>query len=266
MFRAKDDVHPLLLRMAACLTLALSLIASGCSGMTGLRSVGTDRPSLLSFWDRSQPPAPDPAADYYARYMHSARDRADAMAKRSPGSSEPDPGEAGGAKGSQGDEVIASRPLGKSNSAIAGKPLRDDTIRVTLGPPEPLPALSGSSATTAQDANLASTRASSQSNGNRRLNADEAEPRPAPGLARHADDPDEDRREPRKMARTPAPKRQSPSQSTARDTRTPDPKALLAQSEARIQSLNTYQVKISRTERVAGRILPEEQIILSIRS
>ena len=53
----------------------------GCTGTTGLRSVGTDRPGLLGFWDRSQPPPPDPAGDYYARYMRTARDRADVMAK-----------------------------------------------------------------------------------------------------------------------------------------------------------------------------------------
>jgi hypothetical protein len=268
MFRAKDDVHPLLLRMAACLTLALSSMELGCSGMTGLRSVGTDRPTLFGFWERPQPAPPDPAGDYYARYMRSARDRADAMATRSTESPGPTQDDAGSGPGSQDDEVVASRTGAGSGSGATGrsaastKPVGDETIRITLGPPEPLPALSESSST-AQDTKLASTRAWPQSNANQRPDEPEADRSPAPRLARHADDQDDDRRDTSKMARAPAPKR--PAQSKARNTPTLDAKAILAQSDAKMQSLNTYQVRISRTERVSGRLLPEEQIILSIR-
>ncbi len=145
MFRAKDDVPPRSLRMAACLTMALSLMELGCSGMTGLRSVGTDRPSLLGFWDRPQPPSPDPAADYYARYMHSARDRADAMAKPSSESSEPDHDDGGPDRYRKAMKSIAPRyaiPASPGNRPTSTKPVRDESLQVTLGPPEPLPALS----------------------------------------------------------------------------------------------------------------------------
>jgi hypothetical protein len=44
-----------------------------------------------------------------------------------------------------------------------------------------------------------------------------------------------------------------------------DPGTILAQSEAKLRSLSTYQVKVSRVERVGGQLQPEEEIILSIR-
>ena len=50
-------------------------------------------------------------------------------------------------------------------------------------------------------------------------------------------------------------------QAKSRDPKA-DPKALLAKSEAKVQSLRTYQVEMSRMERVGGRILPEEEIVL----
>jgi hypothetical protein len=262
MSRAKDDVQPLFLRMAACLTLALSLTELGCSGVTGLRSVGTDRPSLFGLWDRPEPTTPDPAGDYYARYMHSAQDRADAMAKRSTESTQVKD-EAGTA--SQSNEAVAdaTRADSTGRSSASTKPARDNAIRITLGPPEPLPSLS-EPAPPLPDTDLASTRASSPSNGNRRPNAAEDDPRPSPRLARRdTDDSPEDRPDTGKTAPAPAPKRQVPPK--ARDNIARDAKAILARSDARLQSLKTYQVKISRTERVNGRILPDEQIVLSIR-
>jgi hypothetical protein len=256
MFRAKDVVRLLFPRIAACLTLALSLMELGCSGVTGLRSVGTDRPSLLGLWDRPEPPPPDPAADYYARYMRSARDRADGLAKRSNSPPESTRDEGGGELRSPGDEVADTRTRSGANGRIVAptKPARDATIQVTLGPPEPLPGLAEPSPRV-HDTDLATTRSSSSpSIDNRR--PIEADRGPSPRLARHDDDPDDDRRNTRKT-KTSRPK--------PRENEGGDAKAILARSEARLQSLKTYQVKISRTERVGGRILPEEQIILSIR-
>jgi hypothetical protein len=65
------------------------------------------------------------------------------------------------------------------------------------------------------------------------------------------------------MASTPAPKRPAtpPSRSTPSSK---DARAILARSEAKLQSLGTYQVKMSRVERVNGRLQPEEEVILSI--
>ncbi|MGP0064514.1 MAG: DUF1571 domain-containing protein [Isosphaeraceae bacterium] len=263
MFRTKDGVHLLLWRMAACLTMALSLMELGCSGMTGFRSVGTDRPGLLGFWERPETAPPDPAGDYYARYMRSARDRADAMAKRSTESIEPSQDDDGAEPAQQGGEVVASRSrAGSTGKASAStKPVRDDSIQVTLGPPEPLAALT-EPAPPLRDAELASTRPRSPSKRDRRPIESDNDPGPSPRLARHTDDGSDDSRDLRKSGPAPAPQRRV--QAKSRDPKA-DPKALLAKSEAKVQSLSTYQVKISRTERVGGRILPEEQIILSIR-
>ncbi len=43
-----------------------------------------------------------------------------------------------------------------------------------------------------------------------------------------------------------------------------DAQGLLARSEAKLRSLNTYQVKMSRVERVDGRLQPEEEVVLSV--
>ena len=53
MSKAKDCKHSLAPWMVTCLGLTLSLIDSGCSSISGFRSVGTERPSFFSFWDRS---------------------------------------------------------------------------------------------------------------------------------------------------------------------------------------------------------------------
>ena len=44
-----------------------------------------------------------------------------------------------------------------------------------------------------------------------------------------------------------------------------DSKALLAQAEMKLATLKSYQVKISRQERVQGQLQPQEDILLSIR-
>ena len=283
MFRAKNGVHPLLSRTAVCLALAFSAIGTGCTETTGLRSVGTDRPGLLSFWDRSQPPPPDPAGDYYARYMRTARDRADGMAKQSADSPGParDAGEAEGVT-PRGDLVASGKPAGSSPSragktAASAAPVRDDGLRVTLGPPEPLPALSLPAPLASPDTALASNASPSPSERELASNASPspakrdrtspeavAEPESAtdstPQLAGHGDDGADDREHSDEPVAKPSPKRPVKPASPSGDAR-----AILVQSRDKLESLSTYQVKISRTERVNGRLLPEEQIVLSIR-
>src|SRR3984885_7163361 len=79
---ARDCVRSLSPWMVACLGLGLCLVDAGCSGISGLRSVGTERPSLLSFWDRQGPGSPTPENDAYAQAMRPSRARAEAIAKR----------------------------------------------------------------------------------------------------------------------------------------------------------------------------------------
>src|SRR5437667_3138130 len=83
MIRAKDGVRPRLPEMVMSLALGLILGEFGCTAVPGLRSVGTERPTLRGLWDRSRPPAPAPGDDYYAQTMHAARDPSAALAQRS---------------------------------------------------------------------------------------------------------------------------------------------------------------------------------------
>ncbi len=50
-----------------------------------------------------------------------------------------------------------------------------------------------------------------------------------------------------------------------RPTNGPDPDVLLAGAQSKLDKLKTYQVRISRRERVGGQLQPEEEILLSIR-
>jgi len=58
----------------------------------------------------------------------------------------------------------------------------------------------------------------------------------------------------------PAAGTKGPARAASQDART-----ILSGSEAKLRSLDTYQVKIARIERVGGRLQPEEEILLSIR-
>src|SRR5690349_14330168 len=83
MFWTKEGVKRPLSRAARIVTPGLFLAAVGCADTNGLRSIWSDRPSLLGFRDHQQQPSPDPANDYYTRYMRAARERSEALAKRS---------------------------------------------------------------------------------------------------------------------------------------------------------------------------------------
>jgi hypothetical protein len=221
--------------------------------MSGLRSIGTtDPPAGIAFWDRSQP-APDPAADYYAQYMHAAKDRADALAKRSarPPGRTPEDGEA--SEDRQDDEQLASRDRDATDpdARRRAEPIRAETIHVTLGAPEPLPALAGR-----MDTDIAWTASPTSSPDNPQSR--ETDPAPLTRVAAQTADVRRDADEVPKGRSAPPPTR------LARPA-SPDGKTILAQSAAKVRSLDTYQVKIARIERVGGRTQPEEQILLSIR-
>jgi hypothetical protein len=216
MFRAREGTHPLWPRVLAGLGLALSSLEFGCSTMTGLHSVGTDRPGVLGFWDRSQP-APDPAADYYARYMHAAKSRADASAKRSAGigldQGQPPRDEPNEEQlASLAPEETSSRPRTKSD------PVRDEALRVTLGRPEPLPALAGGG-----DTEMAWTASTTRRQGDPLLRTSEADNAPHPGRR-----PAEERLT---SSNAPKPRTAPAPQRPARRT-APEGKEILAQSAA----------------------------------
>jgi hypothetical protein len=69
------------------------------------------------------------------------------------------------------------------------------------------------------------------------------------------------------MVREPAAPTTTPTERARKSpgTGAEDPIKLLQKAEARVRSLDNYQVKMKRTERVRGRLQPEEEILMSIR-
>src|SRR5262249_48931658 len=136
----------------------------------------------------------------------------------------------------------------KSPTSPAGT-ARDETIRVTLGRPEPLPAFTTPESSAAA---VAATGSTSRGRGDRGLGQSVRAPAPPPEPQPHAH---------RVAARAiPAHGQTRPAQPAISDAA-----ALLARAESKVRSLHTYQVRISRVERVGGRLQPEEDILLSIR-
>jgi hypothetical protein len=262
MFWTKEGVERPLSRAARIVAPGLFLAAVGCADTNGLRSIWPDRPSLLGFRDHQQQPSPDPANDYYTRYMRAARERADALAKRS-GDNGTDSTREEDRSGPPGpDDTLvaqdtgappASRPPQRSPGS-SGRPIRDETIRVTLGTPEPLPVMPSPA-----DATLASATAPSSEETDRGTSRIPTDRSPAPAPNRQA----EEHAESAVAASTPSPRRPAPQPSRSTPS-SKEARAILAQSEAKLRSLGTYQVKLSRVERVDGRLQPEEEIILSI--
>jgi Protein of unknown function (DUF1571) len=259
MFRTREGVTRPVTAASRALALVLGLSMIGCADSGGLRTIWSDRPTLLGLWDRKPEPSPDPANDYYARYMKSAGDRSDPAAKPSRDVDARPDGEGSGPPGP--DDALAAdeararptdRPARRARDA-SDDPERDETIRVTLGTPQPLPPLPA-------DATLASARPawSREADIDRDQSPDRANP--APRLTRREEQSDPD---PAAPASGPAPgwpaaaaKRSTPTGEDARD--------ILARSEAKLRSLDTYQVKMSRIERVDGRLQPEEEFLLSV--
>jgi Protein of unknown function (DUF1571) len=219
-----------------------------------LRSDEPARFSLFSFWDRHQQPPPDPANDYYARYMHAAKARTEATAGASgdPAAEEPTGPPVASEMLADGEATPSPSPRpSRRNAASNGGADPDEEIHITLGMPEPLPSPSHP-----PDTLLASTR-SATAQGTERAGDWSAN---GQDLARRAAEP---RPESAEAAPAPAPRRSDPPRRPK--TAAQDPRVILARSEAKLKTLATYQVKMSRVERVDGRLQPEEEVVLSIR-
>jgi Protein of unknown function (DUF1571) len=247
MIKAMDRVDRPSRLLVAIVGMSLGFLDVGCAGMSGLRSVGTERSSFLGFRNSSQAPSPTPSKDLYAQNMHAGDTKPDSKAK---------PAEL--AAGRREDGTESTRPTAElttvtnldeslPESAPTTKPVGDKTTRVTLGRPEPLPSPAQPATATGE---LASKPSSSRWNtaGTKRNGKTESVPPPLE-VAGEAT---------RKTATAPL------ANNLPRKAEVLDPKAILAQAEARLNGMNTYQVKISRIERVGGQLQPEEDILLSI--
>ena len=232
--------------MVTFLGLALSLTEAGCSGMTGFRSVGTERPSFLGLWDRSGQPSPTPDQDSYVISMRAGQARADALAKRDGD----DPTAAGGSDDPAtpgGTLMAAADPAGKGNRGTRNQALPDDTsIRVSLGRPEPLPGLTNRSGSAVSIASKGSTS-------QWKADADKVPHDGGADLAKPEERPDHEPAAPTRVV-----DRSQPAPQT-------EWKAILSRAQDRLEALQTYQMKVTRIERVNGSLQPEEEFLLSVR-
>lgn len=242
---------------AAWASVIVAAFLSGCADGGGLRSVWPTRPSLLGFRDRKpKPAAPDPADDSYARAMHGAQERSVALSRRSRTASPEILREREGDGPPAPDETLladSTETPPPRPSQLRTEPAEDDSIRVTLGTPEPIP---GSAPT---DVALA----------DRRRPAPRRPVRPAPepesAQAEEAAPPVAVAEVSRPALRpAPAPTRPAAKAAKAAKSAKDDAKAIVAKAEAKLRSLDTYQVRMKRIERVGGKLQPEEEVVLSI--
>jgi hypothetical protein len=254
MFKARDCTRWLLRRAAAWLGLGLCLVDLGCSGMSGFRSVGTDRPSFLGLWDRPAPGSPTADNDLYAQNMRS-RVPPELLAKYSGKTgtrrATDTPGQtdqlADGAKPADPDQVAArTKPPGRA-----------ETPDVSLGRPEPLPGLLLADQDSAQLASRGSKPRWKAGN-NEPAERDDR----GPTLAAEAESSKPASTE-AMAGRTTSPPAE-PSSPADRSSKV-DANTILARAEARLGAMKTYQVKITRLERVSGTLQPEEDILVSIK-
>jgi len=226
--------------------LALFSMLSGCAGWS---SLGENRTGLSgAFWNRSDKATKAPGYDLYADSGAVARPQAgddaqlasgDAKARRkSATTEEPAP------------DLVAQKDAIRSPDATARRKRAktDDTsIRVTLGRPESLPTLKDPA--DAGGPMLASAAVTNWRRGNSAVESATA-PRPDKSRTRDSagqnatDDLAEQRRTPN------------------RDEKLQD---VLATARDRLDTLSTYQVNITRVERVGGQMQAEEEVVLNIR-
>ncbi len=226
--------------------LALFSMFSGCAGWS---SLGENRTGLAgAFWNRSDKATKAPGYDLYADSGAAVRPQAgddnalaggDAKARRkSATNEEPEP------------DLVAQRDAARAQDATARKKRAktDDTsIRVTLGRPESLPTLNDPA--DAEGPLLASAAATNWKRGN---SAVESETAPRSVKSGTRDSAGQSARDDL-VEQRPTPGREEKLQE------------VLAAAKERIDALSTYQVNITRTERVGGLMQPEEEVVLSIR-
>ena len=243
MIRAKDSRRSLAPWLVTCLGLGLSVLEAGCSSISGLRSVGTERTSLLGLWERPVG-SPTPENDSYVLSMRAGQARAADLARRN---DEPASGEMDDQSDSKG-KLAGSSESAPSRRQNAPKSLAgpdDNTIRVSLGRPEPLPGVALA---------LAPAGRSMSRGTGPQWKADRTESPPAAAaVSRSALEQDIPGVEPARQAKNKQPATNG------------DWKAILTRAEAKLDTLQTYQMRVSRLERVNGQLQPEEEILLSIR-
>jgi Protein of unknown function (DUF1571) len=253
---ARDHLRSLSPWMMACLGLGLCLVDAGCSGISGLRSVGTERPSLLSFWDHQRPGSPTPENDAYVQAMRPSRARAEAIAKQND------------AAAIDGDDDSGEKDIELANDAEPARGSKrprvtnstDPSVRVSLGSPEPLPNVALADVDHGSQKLARSGRAPSWKPERTESSLDSGPP-----LSQPVDGDEIKDQSSAVVARGEQVSAPAQTSGAAKTSSTVDQAALLARAEARLNGMKTYKMKISRLERVNGQLQPEEDILLSIR-
>ena len=220
--------------------------ATGCTTLTGLRSIGPG-PTFLSLWHRpTGPGSPTPENDTYAQAMNAPRPGVSADGKSTDEPAKPRDG-APGTGASLGEETgpAIEGPRSAASSRSARQRAGDESLQVTLGRPEPLPGI----------ALEESRRKLADSSAGTPWRSDRTAEKfgESPAIAGPADELPAPEAAPKLVANVTNPAAKA------------DSATLLARAEAKLETLKSYQVRMSRRERVGGKLQPEEKILLSLR-
>jgi hypothetical protein len=237
-----------------CATVVL-LMSSGCAGWS---SLGDSRGSLLGqFWNRSSQPVETPGYDLYAESM-AARAAASKAASPSGGTSKPsqEPKEKtkqGTANPSAERDEIPASSLSMARGRNTGRSA-DTSLRVTLGRPESLPTLRDAGAPGGPALAMGAKTSWHRPGDGEPRGGQGAYQAPQKAMTRDAVARGDQETPKRTAGRKPAP-------ASPEDTL----RAVMGKARSRLEAMSTYQVKITRVERVGGQLQPEEEALLSIR-
>jgi hypothetical protein len=270
MIKAKDCLYSLAPRIVTCLGLGLSVLEAGCSSVSGLRSIATERPSFLAIWDRPAG-SPTPEDDSYVLSMRAGQARAADLAKRKDelASGQRDDQSADRYALPGGPESAQKRQPSDPKSPASPD---DNTIRVSLGRPEPLPGVALALAPPGRPVSAGTgPQWKADKNESPAGNVANVSPVGDPGIATDGLDKNESPAGNVAVVSRPAPEEDIEETEPARQAQRDVPaangdwKAILTRAEAKLDTLQSYQMRVSRQERVNGQLQPEEEILLSIR-
>jgi hypothetical protein len=240
----------------ACAT-AVWLMSSGCAGWS---SMGETRGSLLGqFWNRPSTPVETPGYDLYAESM-AARAPAAKPASSPGGATIPDQTpkdktKQGAASPSAGNDEKPASTLSMARGRGTGRSA-DTSLRVTLGRPETLPTLKDLGTPGGPALAMGAKTNWHRPDEDREPRTDQvayrAPERTTHGAGAHGEGEAE---KPNSAAG------RKPASASSEDTL----RALMAKAKSRLEAMSTYQVKITRVERVGGQLQAEEEALLSIR-
>lgn len=243
------------IRRATCVcAIVVWLMSSGCAGWS---SLGESRTSMLGhFWNRSSTVDETPGYDLYAESMAARNPSAKAASPpggtTTPGQTPKDKTkqDAAGSNAETAEQPASSLSMARGRNTGRSA---DTSLRVTLGRPETLPTLKDVG-DVGGPALAMEAKTSWHRPGDGESGADQVSYRAPEKIARGAAARGEPEKPNLSAGRKPRP---VSSEETLR--------AVMAKAKSRLEAMSTYQVKITRVERVGGQLQAEEQALLSIR-